>query len=148
MAIAGKIERFWNKVEKTDSCWNWQGMRMKHKNGTMWYGQIGFNKQQYLTHRFSWIIHNGPIPNGLFVCHKCDNPVCVNPDHLFLGTPQDNNADRVAKGRQGDQKGIKQSCVKLTEAQVLWIRANSHISSKSLADQFGVHPTTVNDIKK
>jgi len=88
-------DRFWPNVEKRPSgCWFWTGAR-KHTG----YGQIWVVNSAKTAHRISWILHNGPIPTGLCVLHKCDNPPCVNPDHLFLGTRADNNLDCVAKGR-------------------------------------------------
>lgn len=90
-------ERFWARVQKTDGCWLWTGtIRRK-------YGLFTFRKApaKWITrgaHRSSWEIHYGPIPAGLGVLHKCDNPPCVRPDHLFLGTQKDNMDDRVAKG--------------------------------------------------
>lgn len=86
--------RFWRQVQKTDTCWLWTGAR-----SGAGYGQIGINDVRIFTHRFSWELHHGPIPAGLFVCHHCDNPPCVRPDHLFLGTPQDNMVDKIRKGR-------------------------------------------------
>ena len=89
-------ERFWAKVVKSDGCWEWTA---KHdKNG---YGRFSPNGQysQVPAHRFSWELHNGPVPEGMLVCHRCDNPECTNPNHLFLGTPQDNMDDKVRKGR-------------------------------------------------
>jgi len=89
-------ERFWTKVQKTDSCWLWLGSRTSAKG----YGQFIANGRRYLASRYSWELHNGqPIPDGLIVCHHCDNPQCVNPAHLFTGTYQDNMDDRGAKGR-------------------------------------------------
>jgi len=89
-------KRFWQKVEVIPGheCWEWSAYRMP--NG---YGKFKFNDKEGLAHRASWEIHFGPIPEGLFVCHHCDNPGCVRPDHLFLGTPQDNVDDMYAKGR-------------------------------------------------
>lgn len=89
-------ERFWAKVVKTEGCWKWTAKR--DRNG---YGRFSPNGQysQTVAHRFSWELHNGPIPEGMLVCHHCDNPECTNPSHLFLGTPQDNMDDKVRKGR-------------------------------------------------
>ena len=93
---------FWRNVTITEGCWTWNGGR--DKNG---YGR--FNVRPRLssldrTHRVSWVIHFGAIPEGLQICHHCDNPPCVRPDHLFLGTAADNNADKVAKGRQSRKR--------------------------------------------
>jgi len=88
------LGRFWAKVQKTENCWLWLGELVG--NG---YGRFYIHNGIFVAHRMSWIIHNGPIPNGLFVCHHCDNPPCVRPDHLFLGTNSDNMKDCAAKGR-------------------------------------------------
>lgn len=92
-----ETESFWSHVEKTESCWIWRG-----KTGTSSgyeYGLCNFENVRQLTHRVSWKIHFGEIPDGLFVCHHCDNPPCVRPDHLFLGTNSDNVKDMVVKKR-------------------------------------------------
>ncbi len=88
-------QRFWLKVKKTDMCWLWKGY-LTRKNG---YGKISFNKKDQVAHRVSWQLKNGDIPTGMSVLHKCDNPPCVNPDHLFLGTQRDNVLDMVRKKR-------------------------------------------------
>lgn len=87
--------RFWLCVEKTGDCWWWRG----YTEGAG-YGAIRINGRRESAHRVSWIMSNGPIRSNLWVLHKCDNPLCVNPDHLFLGTCADNVRDMISKGRQ------------------------------------------------
>lgn len=113
-------DRFWEKVQKTDSCWIWTGAHMS--NG---YGSIGScaKGRRLLAHRVSWELHNGPIPDGLCALHRCDNRTCVNPNHLFLGTYKDNALDMHAKGRDNHCKGETAPSTFLTNADVLAIRA-------------------------
>jgi hypothetical protein len=86
-------QRFWRLVTLGDGCWERGG---SDRHG---YGLISIHNRQQLAHRYSWELHNGPIPTGINVCHHCDNPRCVRPDHLFLGTQKDNLRDMSAKGR-------------------------------------------------
>lgn len=95
------MESILNKYIKIENngCWNWIGW--KDRKG---YGQAHFQSKRFFSHRLSWIFYKGEIPIGLYVCHKCDNPSCCNPDHLFLGTQKDNIQDMMKKGR-GNIKG-------------------------------------------
>jgi hypothetical protein len=100
-------ERFWTRVDKSGECWVWTGAHLPTG-----YGRLTGAKRGMYAHRFSWELHNGPIPDGLLVCHKCDNPPCVRPDHLFLGTNVDNIRDRDAKGRGNGGGGPHEFCRK------------------------------------
>ena len=146
-------KRFWKYVDKRgdDDCWEWTGFKLGSYYGGM---NIGYTKledgtfknKMALAHRISYEIHFGAIPDGLHVCHHCDNPICVNPNHLFVGTIRDNIADRERKGRGA--RGSKNGRSKLTESQVVELRkryANGE-SQKSLATAFGVTITTINHI--
>jgi hypothetical protein len=103
-------ERFFEKVNITDSCWIWIGT--PNRDG---YGRMSVNKKQYLAHRLSYQIHKGEISNDLCVCHTCDNPSCVNPEHLWIGTHQNNVTDKVNKNRHAKGKmlpnGSKTHCI-------------------------------------
>ena len=113
------IERFFKNIkdENTSDCWLWK--TYNHNDG---YGTLHINRKRIYAHRYSWIIHYGEIPKGLFVCHKCDNPKCVNPEHLFLGTNTDNVNDMIKKGRKKQAKGNDYSRAKLKSEDVIDIR--------------------------
>lgn len=137
-------ERFWRKVEKRDpdECWEWAGI----KPGT--YGMIWCNGSQEMAHRFSYELHKGPIPVGLVVMHSCDNPPCCNPNHLKVGTHADNAWDKASKGRCNvpPLHGMASGMAKLTDAQVLEIRAIKGMTQKQIAQKFGVCLATVSNI--
>jgi len=94
-------ERFWSKIEKTNSCWFWKAATNKFG-----YGEIFYNKKVWKAHRLSYFIAFGDFDTKLYVAHHCDNPTCVNPDHLFLATQKENVVDMVAKGRHGAGAGL------------------------------------------
>lgn len=140
-------QRFWRKVKKTNGCWIWSGG--KKPNG---YGQIsegGRGSKCLSAHRVSYELHNGPIPDGLVVMHSCDNPACVNPAHLSLGTHKDNSDDMIAKGRKRTVAPLGSSNGKaiLTEQDVLYIRANKHKSHAQLGREIGVSPNCVRGVR-
>lgn len=135
-------ERFWSQIDKSGDCWTWTGR--KDKAG---YGMMSIKKKGKRCNRFSWEIHHGPIPRGLYVCHSCDNPSCVNPAHLFLGNDADNMHDMIAKGRNKriGKKGETHHMAKLTEQLVLDIRSEIAKDKKQyeLAKQFNVGRCTI-----
>jgi len=140
------IARFWSKVDARggpDACWAWIGA--KDRAG---YGRLRSQRNQgdFIAHRLSWEFHRGGIPNGLWVLHHCDNPPCVNPAHLFLGTCADNIADRNAKGRTAAGSRVAQS--KLLEGEVEDIRAalGRKELRRVIAARFGVSPGTIDCI--
>lgn len=106
MGFKNTEKTFWSRVivKNTDECWEWQGYKVQGG-----YGLFGINYRQILTHRYSWELHFGEIPEGLWVLHKCDNPACVNPEHLFTGTSEDNINDKMIKGRHKAFHGKKHS---------------------------------------
>jgi hypothetical protein len=168
-------ERFWPKVDQSgrpDACWPWLRGRSKQGYGKFRLG--GRGSQTVGAHRVAWELTHGPIPDGLWVCHRCDNPPCCNPGHLFLGTPTDNTADAFAKGRMRSPfeltpperrarglrsgahthperivRGEAQGAAKLTEPQVVEIReryAAGGLRQVDLAAEFGVSQTLISKV--
>ena len=138
-------DRFFSKIDRSDpaDCWSWAACRDKDGYGMFWDGD-----RLVRAHRYSYMLAIGIIPEGLQVLHRCDNPSCVNPDHLFLGTHADNADDRNAKGRQA--YGTKVNTAKLSEKDVREIRdflATCHYSQNEIAAMYGVRQPTISVIK-
>lgn len=136
--------RFFKKVRITPGCWVWQAA-LRKGYGTF---HVEGNKAVY-AHRFSYEIHIGPMADGDVICHKCDNPLCVNPDHLFQGTQKENITDRNLKGRQA--KGERQGSAKLTQEQVdeirrIYVRRHPEFSTVALSKKYGVSTSQLSNI--
>lgn len=130
---------FKEKILMADNgCWVWTACRSRDGYGVM---NVG------LAHRFSWKAFRGPIPKSMYVLHKCDNPSCVNPDHLFIGTQFDNMRDMKAKGREAYRKGEHHPRAKLTEQQAISIIHDPR-EHKVIAREYGIRSTHVGKIKR
>lgn len=142
-------DRFWKHVTAgaPDECWEWEGATV-HGYGFL-QGDPG-GMRWVRAHRLSWELHVGPIPAGAVVCHRCDNPPCVNPAHLFIGTRKDNNADRAAKGRgrENRQRGEANTNTHLKKADVTMIRAMAKkgYSQTRIGSFFGLSQPQVSKI--
>ena len=145
------MERFFTKVTKTDSCWEWSAA----KRGKSGYGAFKVDGKVVDAHRISYKIHFGEVPNGLCVCHKCDNRMCVRPDHLFLGTHSDNMKDCYKKGRMTlptssrFKKGAVPKNANTDVNLIIAIKkdiANRSGSLKMVAEKHGVSESCVRDI--
>lgn len=135
------IDRLLAKIFIDDSgCWVWTAV--KEREG---YGKIKSDGKMRQAHRVSYELHRGEIPGGMFVCHHCDNRSCVNPEHLFLGSHVDNMEDMKSKARQ--QIGTKNCQAKLTEADILAIRAARGAPQPELARAYGVSQSHISDIQ-
>lgn len=126
-------ERFWAKVQKTEGCWYWTGAKLRSG-----YGVIGLGRRQKgntkLAHRLSYEWTHGPLPEAAQVCHHCDTPCCVRPDHLFPGSQRDNVQDCVRKGRHVPGRGS----LTPTEVDVIRLRHQAGVSQRQLSRTFGV----------
>lgn len=135
------IERFWSRVDKRqeDDCWPWLGTT--NQTG---YGVVRLGGRYEIAHRVAWQIHNNRvIPEALFGCHSCDNPVCCNPNHIFLGTPADNSSDMVRKGRShSPADGGPNAKLTRSDADAIYSLKGTR-KQLSVAEQFGVSQSTV-----
>jgi len=140
------MKNFWDKVEKTDGCWNW-----KASTNSRGYGQLKMpnTRKNVLAHRLSYTMAFGDIKDGLFVCHKCDNRTCVNPNHLFVGTAKENMQDMDAKGRRvkANMAGVKNPNATLDEDKVKLLKLlKDKFPMESLIKIFGVKKTQIHRI--
>ena len=136
--------RFWAKVKIGEGCWEWQAA--KTRDG---YGSVGIaTSRSALAHRVAWELTRSKIPEGMYVCHHCDNPSCVRPSHLFIGTQADNIRDAAEKGRVADNRGENNPKAKLSNKDVLAIR-NAYAAGSIQADlarQYEVTPETISAV--
>jgi hypothetical protein len=156
LELARLTGRFWDKVDRggpvpahcpeLGNCWVWTGAV------TRWgYGKFSVSSRVWeRAHLVSWVLGHGPAPQGLYILHRCDNPPCIRPSHLFAGTPKDNTQDMIAKGRWGNPaaRGERNSHAKLIEAQVVAIRERFAAGElrAALAAEYGLTPACIGDI--
>jgi hypothetical protein len=139
-------EQFWSRVDKRlDGCWVWTGSIAKERGG---YGIVYYSKKMWRSHRLAWLLSQGSIPIGKYVLHSCDNPPCVNPDHLWVGTQSDNMKDMHDKGRHpspGQPPGEEHAMAKLTDSAVRDIhrRVREGEWQAQVAEDYGVCVETV-----
>ena len=141
-AEASLAARFWRKVDKAGDCWLWTGAKMANGYGRLRIG--GKNSPVWNAHRVSYKINKGEIPEGMFVLHKCDNPACVRPAHLFLGDHDENMRDKARKNRGAGENHPR---AQLTDAQAREIKFAKGKTHEELAAEYGVGKLLVRDIR-
>lgn len=147
------IDRFWSKVKKQDSCWGFNSAADRDGYHATSYIDVNGTRRKVGAHRFMMMVLGHVIPPGHVVCHHCDNPGCVNPNHLFIGTVNDNNQDKVRKGRQSSFPGSKNGQAKLDEITARKIKQETVVGNRSgynngsnvraIANKYNVHVETV-----
>lgn len=145
MVDAQDLQKFYDKItgEPNTGCWLWMGEWMPTG-----YGRHHPKTGRTGAHRFSYQAHRGQIPKGMFVCHKCDVPACVNPDHLFIGTQADNMADKARKGRTPDRHGEKHPLCKLKDEDIrkIYLLRKDGLKQKEIAAIFDIDQSYVSQI--
>lgn len=147
MTLRDRLDRG-SMPEPNSGCWLW--LEGVNRTG---YGRVRWNGRAQLAHRLSFAAANGPIPSGRVICHRCDNPGCINPDHLFCGTAHDNSADMRRKGRSSDGRprpsvrGEKNGHAKHSEEIMIAVR-DAAGTYKEIARRFGVSKTSVGYVKR
>jgi len=149
----GWTEQFWSKVAKKSAnrvCWEWIGARYNRGYG-FFKGRVKYNDRLITVdaHRYSYLLHYNEIPDGMLVCHHCDNPGCVNPKHLYLGDVRKNTQDACDRGLIGHAKGSRHGRSKLTEEQVEWVYQQFYqadLSKSEIAKTLEVTSTQISDI--
>jgi hypothetical protein len=138
------FKRFWSKVKRGEpnECWPWLAHRDRHG-----YGRFTVRGRSALAHREAYALFYGHEPQGMLVCHSCDNRSCCNPDHLWAGTHGDNVRDMLAKGRQDDRRGERNPATKLTADQACAIRNAVGVKQSTLAARYGVSVSMVSLIR-
>ncbi len=146
-----QVSRFWARVDirSSDQCWHWKGTGRRKNHSD--YGSVWYNGTKHKTHRLALELSTGrKIPEGQMACHKCDNPPCCNPAHLFFGTAMDNTRDCIAKGRSNRESGSRRYNAKLSEEAVAEIKAQAPFRTygwgRAMALKYGVGPTAINNI--
>ena len=146
------LERFWKKVKppkNKDDCWIWNGCLSNHGYGSFNNTVLG---KMIRSHRFSYECYNGPIPDGMLVCHKCDIPSCCNPNHLWIGTPQQNNLDKMIKNRHSSKYGSECNLSILSEIDIIdiieRINNNELLSIQQICYEYNISTGAIYDIFK